>query len=281
MTNDWASFETQGLGDRKKYIGGSDIASILGISPYKTSYQLWLEKTGKVIPKDISNMPHVRRGIDAEPTARFLVNEKLGREFKAGKFKGDEPWMVANVDGIDDKGLLEIKTMGLEKHLAVLAGQIPEYYTCQLEWYCAITGKETCIFASYRPEDSTLNMTTYWTNKEYQNTIVKSARAFWTHVTQKEPPELDDKDHELCMESDMLEAANDYKIISLEIKELESKQKMLRDILISKEVPLLVGGLKVTPYFRKGNVEYAKIEALKGVNLDNYRKAATLVWKIS
>ena len=282
MTNDWANFQNeQGLGDRKKYIGGSDIASILGISPYKTSYQLRLEKTGKVESKDISNLPHVRRGIVAEPIARDLVNKKLGREFKALRMVGAEPWMVANVDGIDSKGLLEIKTMSLDKHNEVASGKIPPYYECQLEWYCAISEKESCVFASYRPEDGTLNMMTYWTNKELQNRILQEARAFWNHIIQNEPPEVPESDHELCMESDMLEAAVEYKRLSEELKDIETKIKNLRDILVSKEVPLLVGGLKITPYFRKGNVDYSKIEALKNINLDAYRKPSTLNWRIS
>ena len=35
----------QFLAGRKKGIGGSDVAAILGFSPYKSPYQLWLDKT--------------------------------------------------------------------------------------------------------------------------------------------------------------------------------------------------------------------------------------------
>lgn len=35
-------------------IGGSDASAVLGLNPYKTNEQLWLEKTGKVVPEDIS-----------------------------------------------------------------------------------------------------------------------------------------------------------------------------------------------------------------------------------
>lgn len=33
--------------DRSKYLGGSDVGAILGLSPYKTPLDVWLEKTGK------------------------------------------------------------------------------------------------------------------------------------------------------------------------------------------------------------------------------------------
>lgn len=40
------------LEDRRKGIGGSDVATILGLNQYKSAYQLWLEKTGQVELKD-------------------------------------------------------------------------------------------------------------------------------------------------------------------------------------------------------------------------------------
>ncbi|HFC9341278.1 TPA: YqaJ viral recombinase family protein, partial [Enterococcus hirae] len=40
------------LEDRKKGIGGSDVATVLGLNKYKSPYQLWLEKTGQIELKD-------------------------------------------------------------------------------------------------------------------------------------------------------------------------------------------------------------------------------------
>ena len=36
---------------RHKGIGGSDVASILGLNPYKTNVELWREKTGRTKPR--------------------------------------------------------------------------------------------------------------------------------------------------------------------------------------------------------------------------------------
>ena len=35
------------LQERSKGIGGSDVATVLGLNPYKTPLSLWEEKTGK------------------------------------------------------------------------------------------------------------------------------------------------------------------------------------------------------------------------------------------
>ena len=42
--DEWLRYRTKG-------IGGSDVSIIAGINPYKSVYQLWLEKTGRIIPK--------------------------------------------------------------------------------------------------------------------------------------------------------------------------------------------------------------------------------------
>ena len=47
------------LEERKKGIGGSDAATILGLNPYKTTIELWEEKTGRKDAPDISDKPYV------------------------------------------------------------------------------------------------------------------------------------------------------------------------------------------------------------------------------
>lgn len=43
------------LAERRKGIGGSDIATILGLNKWKSPLQLFLEKTGKVQAEDLSD----------------------------------------------------------------------------------------------------------------------------------------------------------------------------------------------------------------------------------
>ena len=55
----------QWLEERKKGIGGSDVACILGMSPYKTNVALWEEKVGIREPEDISQKEYVKNGTDS------------------------------------------------------------------------------------------------------------------------------------------------------------------------------------------------------------------------
>ena len=48
--------------ERRLGIGGSDVAAILGQSPYKTAYQVWQEKTNRAEPEDLSDKDYVSCG---------------------------------------------------------------------------------------------------------------------------------------------------------------------------------------------------------------------------
>lgn len=58
----------------RKGIGGSDASAILGLNPYKTNQELWMEKKGQISPVDISDKPYVKYGNDAEPLLRALFS---------------------------------------------------------------------------------------------------------------------------------------------------------------------------------------------------------------
>ena len=47
---------------RASSIGGSDVAALLGISPYKSKWQLWMEKSGKLEAEDLSYNTAVQAG---------------------------------------------------------------------------------------------------------------------------------------------------------------------------------------------------------------------------
>lgn len=101
-------------------IGGSDASDVVGMNPYKTNEDLWLEKTGQVIPEDISGKSYVEYGTNAEPLLRELFRLDFP-EYQVfyeenNLFLNDKyPWGHYSADGwLKDqngrRGILEIKT---------------------------------------------------------------------------------------------------------------------------------------------------------------------------
>jgi putative phage-type endonuclease len=177
------------LRQRQQRIGGSEIASVLQVSPYKSRLELWEEKVGIRETKSIGHLPHVKRGVDAEPIARELCEKRYGVTYTTPVIiHPTYPFIAASLDGLCDDHVLEIKTMGLAKHIAVSTGEIPDYYECQLQWNMMLSGRDRAWFVSYRPEDNTLYDHLVFAEVSRQNEMLEKAIEFWGWVTNKQKP---------------------------------------------------------------------------------------------
>ena len=93
--------------DRGKFIGGSDLAGIMGLSPFIDRWTLLQQKAG-LKERDFFGNEYTRYGDELEPVIRNYINETYCRDFEpAVKIDGD---LRGNCDGLDEGGLLEIKT---------------------------------------------------------------------------------------------------------------------------------------------------------------------------
>lgn len=133
--------------DRDKYIGGSDIPIIMGISSFKTRFDLLLEKAG-IKENDFNGNKYTEYGNVMEPKIREYVNKSFDKEFIEGKhINGD---IRVHTDGEDKDCILEIKTT------SQIHEKLEDYkvYLVQLLFYMQETKKCFGYLAVYeRPED--------------------------------------------------------------------------------------------------------------------------------
>lgn len=140
--------------DRDKYIGGSDIPVIMNLSPFKTRYDLLLEKAGYKEDLFEGNI-YTEYGNTLEPKIRDFINKELNLNFVEGKHtrEATEDEIIGvriHTDGEIDNAILEIKTT------SQIYESIDDYkiYLVQLLYYMVNTGKTRGILAVYdRPED--------------------------------------------------------------------------------------------------------------------------------
>lgn len=144
--NDW-------LLARSTQIGGSDAGVILGVCPWKTNEELWEEKFGIVVPKDISDNPLVEYGVNAEASLRYLF--VLDYPQYTVYYHPNNIWINdaypfahASLDGWlydaenNRHGILEIKTATISSKAQKekwAGSQIPQNYYCQLLHYFLVT----------------------------------------------------------------------------------------------------------------------------------------------
>jgi putative phage-type endonuclease len=141
----------QWLDVRKGGIGSSDAAAAVGLHPYKSPLQLWMEKTGRehllpqVDPDDPTSPMYWGTLLEPIVAAHYTRRKGLRvRRINAVLQHPAHPWMLANIDreviGSPLVQLLECKTAGY--HGARLwEDGVPEYVQLQVLHQLAVTGK--------------------------------------------------------------------------------------------------------------------------------------------
>lgn len=191
-------------------IGGSDASAILGMNPYKSNIELFEEKTGRLLPEDISDKPYVKYGTQAEPLIRLLfildypeyqVIYHENRILRSKIF----PFMQASLDGelIDSegrKGILEIKTTNILQSMQreKWKDRIPDNYYIQVLHYLLVTGWDFVVLRAHLRSDWGPDRRTmvkhYFIERSEVETDLKMLLAeeqkFWEYVESGRKPPL-------------------------------------------------------------------------------------------
>lgn len=141
------------LQERRTGIGGSDAAVVLGLSPWKSRYELWAEKSGS-LPDEHGGetTPHLDLGNNLEAVVLRLLALRTGRVVEAAeRFKlvlhPEHAWLFCTPDGWEHdqnicekltgeftpyRGIVQAKTaFAMNKH--DWDEEPPDYYRVQLQ----------------------------------------------------------------------------------------------------------------------------------------------------
>lgn len=196
---------------RKKGIGGSDAACVLGANKYKSNVQLWKEKTGILQPEDISDKPAVMYGKNAEYHLRELFALDFPNydiEYHEYRMYANDkyPFIYATLDGeltdrnTNSKGILEIKTTTINNssQWSEWDDGIPQNYYIQVLHQMLATGYEFVILKAhirYFKNGDLYTSTRHYSiirseEKESMDMLLKAEIEFWEHVKNKSEPAL-------------------------------------------------------------------------------------------
>ena len=186
--------------NRNKFIGGSDIAKIMGLSRWGTPLKIWAEKTGRLPAPDLSDVEAVELGQDLEEFVAKKFTQKTGKIVRRSpKYyqHPEHPYMVAHVDrlvtGTDE--LLECKTCSAYKADEWEGEEIPQEYILQVMWYLGITGRKIGHIAVLIGGQS-FKYKQIEFDAELFETMVEAAKEFWGHVQEDTPPAIMPTDDE-------------------------------------------------------------------------------------
>ncbi len=179
---------------RRKGIGASDAPIIMGVSPYKTPYQLWEDKTGRRTEEE-SNWA-TRRGNENEPRARAHYEFIRGVDAPPRVCEHYQlRWLRASLDGyyeIDQqKVVIEIKCPGKAEHEGAKEGKVPAKYYPQCQHQLMVTGADRVDYISYNVDIAIVEV---YPDREYISNYLQKALAFWQLVQTDTPPPFVDRD---------------------------------------------------------------------------------------
>lgn len=251
---------------RKSGIGSSDIATILGVSPYNDIMTLWREKTG-IEENPFKGNFATERGKRLEPEIRDWVNNTLKANYQPeSRFLVENPVFRANADGVDHKikSIIEIKTAGKEDHETACRGEVPKKYYPQCQWLMMVFEYDSLLYVSNNEGSNVIVKVKR--DKEFQENMKSKALEFWRHVENKTSP-LGDVSEDLeqqLAEWEMLKEQE--KIIKERLAKLTAS--ISEKVTVKK---LKINNFSVTWSERKGSIQYDKIEVLKTIDLEQYR----------
>ena len=208
------NFTLEQLLERQQSLGGSEVAAALGLSPWKTPYELYMEKTtDDPLSLQTDMTPAQEWGHRLENVVALKYQDETGYAvvpgFKCHYLK--YPFLTASPDRLvytkDGHGKalrgLEIKTVDAfcrEKWGAsgttwdgvdINQCPIPYHYYIQVVAYMAVLGMDTWDLAVLIGGND-YRVYTFMRNLDVEDKILKEARAFWEgFVVQKVAPPID------------------------------------------------------------------------------------------
>jgi len=185
---------------RKTGIGSSDAAAAVGLNPYKSQLELWMEKTGrdadlpKPDPKDTTEP--VYWGTLLEPIVAASYTQKTGRKVRkvnAVLQHPQFPFMLANLDrevvGSPLVQILECKTAG-EFGARLWKDGVPEYVQLQVQHQLAVANKQAADVAVLICGQR-LEVHRILRDDELIARLIHLEAKFWEYVTSDTPPPAD------------------------------------------------------------------------------------------
>ncbi|WP_423378744.1 YqaJ viral recombinase family protein [Burkholderia sp. LMG 32019] len=188
------------LAVRRTGIGGSDAAAAVGLNPYMSALELWLDKTGlaegmpRPDPADTTSPTYW--GTLLEPIVAAVYTQQTGnkvRKVNAVLRHPSIPWMLANIDreivGAHDVQILECKTAG-EYGARLWRDGVPEYVQLQVQHQLAVTGK-TAAHVAVLLCGQALEVHRIERDDALIGRLIELEARFWRFVETDTPPPAD------------------------------------------------------------------------------------------
>jgi len=243
---------------RRKGIGGSDAAAIVGLNRWRSAFDVYAEKVG-LKPEQPDNEA-MRQGRDLEDyvASRFCeATEKKVRRRNAILQHPEHTFMTANIDRwvVGENAGFEAKTTSILNRAKFSQGEFPPNYYVQCVHYMAVTGAERWYLAVL-VLNKAFHVFTIERDEAEIEALIAAEKDFWeNHVLKQIPPAPDGSESTAevikqmfpeareCEETAMFgyeDKIEQYLKLDMQLKELTQKREAVK-----QELQLVLGGAEI------------------------------------
>lgn len=229
---------------RQEGIGGSDIAAVMGVSPYKTRWALWHEKKGLVEPAPVGAAAD--RGVRLEPVVADWYADTYSvklRESKGIIFLKARPWARASLDRTvvgNPKLLVEVKTSASPRWSMY---PVPPEVEMQCVWQAGIYGADgvdlACLLGGLVFERRHVPF-----SPALFNDMLQAGQAFMDSLAGDVPPALEGADaaayaaYTPQATEEWVQATPDIERVMAQYREAKHEQRLTDELVGSLEIIL-------------------------------------------
>ncbi|RQS88113.1 YqaJ viral recombinase family nuclease [Burkholderia seminalis] len=274
------------LAVRRTGIGGSDAAAAVGLNPYMSALELWLDKTrrgeGLPRPDPADTTSPTYWGTLLEPIVAAVYTQQTGnkvRKVNAVLRHPSIPWMLSNIDrevvGVPDIQILECKTAG-EFGARLWREGVPEYVQIQVQHQLAVTGKAAAHVAVLLCGQA-LEVHRIDRDDALIGRLIELEQQFWRFVETDTPPPADGSEsadralrHLYPGNGETIDFSDDHRLSStfadlVAVRaEIETRQQLEAQF---KQTIQQAMGDATRAVFETGSVSFKRSKDSSGVNL--------------
>jgi len=239
--------------DRQKGIGGSDAGRIMA----GDWHTLWLEKTGREAPEDLSNVLQVQLGRHTEAFNRAWFEKNTNIAVDTDECEGLEdlfrPWARANLDGLcDDRNVV-----WEGKHVSAFSKpeDIINRYYAQLQ-HCMAVAECYAAFLSVIYGNHKWEWYTISRDDDYIQELIRREYEFWQLVQNDTEPgnpaakvamvSIDDmREQDMSASNTFVSAAHDWLATRAAAKQHKDADKQLKECVEHDVKLAYAAGVKV------------------------------------
>lgn len=120
--------------ERRKYLGASEVAAVLGLDPFKGPHDIWAEKMGLLGESEESEAAEMGKLLESPILQRYAIRNSVEIRSPGPIVSTSLPWARATPDALDARDInVQVKLVGA-RMLHHWEDGVPEYVQLQVQW---------------------------------------------------------------------------------------------------------------------------------------------------